>query len=215
MSLWQRIFGSQSGNNIPAIEEVMQKLKQTEMMLEKKQEYLDMKYDDENAIARKHARTSKRLALQALKRRKRVEERLRKIDGALTILEFQREALENVETNTELFKILNYTARGTLRDAQQALDTEDFHDTNDAIHEQTEISKEISEAVCGVGSNQDFDDDNGDDDDELRAELEAIGQEVPYYELFGMECLSMGLPDFQSNEGRAVTKKKVSGPWSM
>ena len=170
MSLWQRIFGSQSGNNIPAIEEVMQKLKQTEMMLEKKQEYLDMKYDEENAIARKHARTGKRLALQALKRRKRVEEQLRKIDGALTILEFQREALENVATNTELFKILNYTARGTLRDAQQALDTEDFHDTNDAIHEQTEISKEISEAVCGVGSNQDFDDDNGDDDDELRAD---------------------------------------------
>ena len=201
---------------MPVMEEVMQKLKQTEMMLEKKQENLDMKYDVENATARKHARTNKRLVLRALKRRKRVEEQLRKIDKVLTILEFQREALENVETNAELFKILNYTVSGTaLRDAQQALDMEDFHDTIDAIHEQTEISKEISEAVCGVGSNQDFDDDNGDDDDELRAELEAIGQEAPYYELFGMECLSMGLPDFPSNAGRAVTKKKVSGPWSM
>ena len=214
MSLLQIIFGSQSKNNIPVIEEVMQKLKQTEMMLEKKQEYLDLKYDEENATARKHLRTNKRLALQALKRRKRVEEQLRKIDGALTILEFQREALANVQTNMEVFKILNYTALGTLRDARQALDMEDAHDTIDSIHEETEISKEISEAVCGLGSNQDFDDGN-EDDDELRAELDAIGQEVPYYTLFGMECLSMGLPDFPSNADRAVTKMKVSGPWSM
>lgn len=62
-------------------EDVMQKLKQTEEMLEKKQEYLD-KYDVENATAKKHARTNKRLALKALKRRKRAEEQLRKIDGA-------------------------------------------------------------------------------------------------------------------------------------
>lgn len=90
---------------------------------------------------------------------------------------------------------------------------EDVHDAIDSIHEQTEISKEISEAVCGVGSNQDFDDD--DEEEELRAELEAIRQEVSYYELFGMEYPSMGLPDFPSNADRAVTKKKVGGPWSM
>ena len=81
----------------------MQKLKQTEEMLERNQEYLDMKYDVANATAKKHARTNKRLALQALKRRKCAEQQLRKIDGALTILEFQREALENVETNIELY----------------------------------------------------------------------------------------------------------------
>lgn len=213
MSLLQRIFGSQSKDNILVIEEVMQKLKQTEMMLEKKQEYLEMKYNVENAAAKKHARTNKRLALQALKRRKRVEEQLRKIDAALTILEFQCEAMANVETNTELFKIFNYSTLGTLRDAQQALGMEDVHDAIDSIHEQTEISKEISEAVCGVGSNQDFDDDE--EEEELRAELEAIRQEVSYYELFGMEYPSMGLPDFPSNADRAVTKKKVSGPWSM
>ena len=195
-------------------EEVTQKLKQTGEMLEKKQEYLEMKYDAENATAKRHARTTKSLALQALKRRKRVEEQLRKIDEALTILEFQREALENAERNTELLKNLNYAARGTLRKAQQALDMEDAHDTMDDIHEQTETSKEISEAICGVGSNQDFHDDG---DDELRAELEAIEQEVPYSELFGMECLSMGLPDFPSTSpsNAQATKKKAAGPWSM
>lgn len=176
----------------------MQNLKQTEEMLEKKQEYLDMKFDVENATA-----------LQALKRRKRVEEQLRQIDGALAILEFQREALENAGTNTELLKNMKFAA-GTLKEAHQALDMEDVYDPMDDIHEQTEISKEISEAICCAGSNQDFDDD---DDDELRAELEEIEQEVPYYELFGMERLSMGLPDFPSNA--PATKKKAVGPWSM
>ena len=92
MSLLQRIFESQNKGNIPVTEDIMQKLKQTEEMFEKKQDYLDMKYDVENATVKKHARTNKRLALQALKRRKRAEEQIRKIDGALTILEFQREA---------------------------------------------------------------------------------------------------------------------------
>lgn len=104
------MFGSHSKENISVTEDVMQKLKGTEEMLEKKQEYLDMKYDVENAKARKHARTNKRLALQALKRRKRVEEQLIKIDGAITILEFQREALENAETNIVLWKTLRYAA---------------------------------------------------------------------------------------------------------
>lgn len=62
--------------------------------------------------------------MQALKRRKRVEEQLRQIDGALEILEFQREALENARTNTELLKNMKFAAR-TLRQAHQALDMED------------------------------------------------------------------------------------------
>lgn len=186
----------------------MQKLKQSEEMLEKKQEScLDMKYDAENATARKHARANKRLALQALKRRKRVEEQLRKIDGAVTILEFQRGALENAGTNIELWKTLKYA----LLELQEAFHMDDVHGTMDDIHEQTKVSKEISEALCDVGSKQDFD---NDDNDEFGAELEAIAQEVHYCEVFGMECYSFGLSDFPSN-APVLTKMKLVGPWSM
>lgn len=205
MSLLQRMFGrrNKKKENISVTEDVMKKLKETEEKLEKKQEYLDMKYDVENAKAGKHARTNKRLALQALKRRKRVEEQLRKIDGAVTILEFQREALENAGTNI--------TLRYARLEPHQAIHMDDVHGTMDDIHEQTEISKEISEALCDVGSKQDFD---NDDDDELGAELEAIVQEIHYCEVFGMECHSLGLPDFPSNVP-VLTKKKLVGPWTM
>ena len=41
-------------------------------------------------------------ALMALKRKKRLEKQLQQIDGTLSTIEFQREALENAQTNTEV-----------------------------------------------------------------------------------------------------------------
>lgn len=50
-------------------------------------------------------------ALQALKRKKRFEQQLIQIDGTLSTIEFQREALENATTNTEVMKNLGYAAK--------------------------------------------------------------------------------------------------------
>lgn len=199
MSLLQRMFGGKNKENIPVTEDAIQKLKQTEEMLEKKQEHLEKKIDAENATAKKHARTNKRLALQALKRRKRLEKQLNQIDGTLSTIEFQREALENAGTNTEVLKNMKYAA-DTLKNVHQGLDVDDVHDMMDDIQEQTEISNEISVAICGIGS-QDF------DEDELSAELEALEQEDLNEELIGMERPAMGLPDVPS--GALESKKKA------
>ena len=43
--------------------------------------------------ARKNAKTNKRSALQALKRKKKFEAQLQQIDGTLSTIEMQREAL--------------------------------------------------------------------------------------------------------------------------
>lgn len=50
-------------------------------------------------------------ALQALKRKKRYEKQLAQIDGTLSTIEFQREALENAHTNTEVIKNMGYAAK--------------------------------------------------------------------------------------------------------
>lgn len=50
-------------------------------------------------------------ALQALKRKKRFEQQLTQIDGTLSTIEFQREALENSHTNTEVLKNMGYAAK--------------------------------------------------------------------------------------------------------
>lgn len=50
-------------------------------------------------------------ALQALKRKKRLEKQLAQIDGTLSTIEFQREALENSHTNTEVLRNMGFAAK--------------------------------------------------------------------------------------------------------
>lgn len=50
-------------------------------------------------------------ALQALKRKKRYEKQLAQIDGTLSTIEFQRDALENANTNTEVLKNIGFAAK--------------------------------------------------------------------------------------------------------
>lgn len=50
-------------------------------------------------------------ALNALKRKKRLDKQLQQIDGTLSTIEFQRESLENAQTNTEVLKNMSYAAK--------------------------------------------------------------------------------------------------------
>ena len=45
MSVLQRMFGGKNKENIPTTQDAIQKLRQTEEMLEKKQEFLEKKID--------------------------------------------------------------------------------------------------------------------------------------------------------------------------
>lgn len=140
-------------------------------MLEKKQEYLEKKIVSELGIARKNGTKNKRVALAALKRKKRYEQQLQQIDGTLTTIEFQREALENANTNTEVLKIMGYAAKA-LKTAHQDMNVDEVQDLMDEVAEQQDIAKEISEAISnpiGFGNNV--------DEDELEKELEALEQE--------------------------------------
>ena len=49
--------------------------------------------------------------MQALARKKRYEKQLTQIDGTLTTIEFQVEALENSSTNTEVLKAMQIAAK--------------------------------------------------------------------------------------------------------
>ena len=59
-------------------------------------------------------------ALMALRRKKRLEKQLQQIDGTVSTIEFQREALENAQTNTEVLKNMGYAAKA-LKAAHQHL----------------------------------------------------------------------------------------------
>ncbi|KAK2554776.1 Charged multivesicular body protein 4b [Acropora cervicornis] len=168
--MW-KIFGGKNKEQPPTTQEAIQKLRSTEEMLTKKSEFLEKKIDAETDTARKNASKNKRAALMALKRKKRLGKQLQQIDGTLSTIEFQREALENANTNTEVLKNMSYAAKA-LKSAHQQLDVEDVHEMMDDIQEQTELADEISRAISEpAGFAVDY------DEDELLNELEELEQE--------------------------------------
>ncbi|XP_072307469.1 charged multivesicular body protein 4c [Eucyclogobius newberryi] len=153
----------------PTPQEAIHKLRETEDMLTKKQAYLEQRIQQELATAKKHGTKDKRAALQALKRKKRYEQQLTQIDGTLSTIEFQREALENSHTNTEVLKNMGYAAKA-MKKVHESLDVNNIEDMMLDIGEQQDLAREISEAISGpIGETY--------DEDELLAELAELEEE--------------------------------------
>lgn len=172
MSLFGKLFGSGGkGGKAPTPQEAIQRLRETEEMLAKKQDFLEKKIDQELITAKKNGTKNKRVALQALKRKKRYEKQLAQIDGTLSTIEFQREALENASTNTEVFKNMGFAAQA-MKAAHENLDIDKVDDLMADITEQQEVAQEISDVISRpIGFGEEY------DEDELLAELEEMEQE--------------------------------------
>nr|XP_023669185.1 charged multivesicular body protein 4b-like isoform X1 [Paramormyrops kingsleyae] len=172
MALFGKLFGSGGkGGKAPSPQEAIQRLRETEEMLTKKQEFLEKKIHQELLTAKKNGTRNKRAALQALKRKKRYEKQLSQIDGTLSTMEFQREALENANTNAEVLKNMGFAAKA-MKAAHEHMDIDKVDDLMQDITEQQELAQEISDAISKpVGFGEEF------DEDELMAELEELEQE--------------------------------------
>ncbi|NWR19640.1 CHM4C protein, partial [Sylvietta virens] len=134
------------GRGGPSPQEALARLRETEEMLSKKQEYLETRIERELAVARQHGTKNKRAALQALKRKKRYEKQLNQIDGTLSTIEFQREALENSHTNTEVLKNMGYAAQA-MKKVHENMDLNKIDDLMQDITEQQDVAQEISDAI--------------------------------------------------------------------
>lgn len=137
----------------------------------KKQDFLEKKIQQEIATAKHHGTKNKRVALQALKRKKRYDKQLQQIDGTLSTIEMQREALESANTNTNVLQTMSEAAKA-LKSAHQHMNVDEVHDMMDDIAEQQDVAREISEAISNPVA---FGDDI--DEDDLLAELEELEQE--------------------------------------
>jgi charged multivesicular body protein 4 len=127
MSIFSRLFGRKKEqkaasfkNKSPVshVPSTMQKFYDTEALLTKRQEYLEMKMATELQTAKQYGTQNKRLALQALRRRKQYEKQLLQIDGSLNTLQQQKLALENASMNAEVLKTLVTTSKA-LKTAQK------------------------------------------------------------------------------------------------
>ncbi|XP_071520121.1 charged multivesicular body protein 4b-like [Panulirus ornatus] len=171
MSIFGKLFGGGKNEKAPTAGEAIQKLRDTEEMLIKKQDFLEKKIQQEITIAKQNGTKNKRVALQALKRKKRYDKQLQQIDGTLSTIEMQREALESANTNTNVLQTMSEAAKA-LKSAHQHMNVDEVHDMMDDIAEQQDVAREISEAISNpVAFGQDV------DEDDLLAELEELEQE--------------------------------------
>ncbi|XP_061569361.1 charged multivesicular body protein 4c [Cololabis saira] len=188
----------------PSPQEALHRLRETEEMLTKKQDYLEKRIEQEIMTAKKHGTKNKRAALQALKRKKRFEQQLTQIDGTLSTIEFQREALENSHTNTEVLKNMGFAAKA-MKEVHQNMDLGKIDDLMQDITEQQDVAQEISDAISRPFGKT-F------DEDELLAELEELEQQDQEDTMKSMGGLpsvpNVKLPSSRPSQ-RTTTKKRV------
>uniref|UniRef100_A0A2A4JXJ1 Charged multivesicular body protein 4b n=1 Tax=Heliothis virescens TaxID=7102 RepID=A0A2A4JXJ1_HELVI len=194
MSFLGKLFGGKKEEKGPSTHEAIQKLRETEELLLKKQEFLEKKIELEIQTARKNGTKNKRAAIAALKRKKRYEKQLTQIDGTLTQIEAQREALEGANTNAQVLNTMR-DAANAMKLAHKDIDVDKVHDIMDDIAEQHDISREITDAIS---NNVAFPNDI--DEDELEKELEELEQEDLDKEMLGINVPTDKLPDVPTSE---------------
>lgn len=115
-------------------------------MLLKKQEYYERLIKEQEAIIKANGTKNKKVALAALKKKKRLEKQMETQEGTLTTLEFQREALENANTNTEVLKNMGLAAKA-LKTVHNSMDVDKVEDLMEDVREQQQMAEEIVNVI--------------------------------------------------------------------
>ncbi|RKP25682.1 Snf7 family, partial [Syncephalis pseudoplumigaleata] len=172
----------------PNPQEAIVRLRETLQLLQKRENFLQTKIDNELKIARANATKNKRVALMALKRKKKYEEQIEQTTGARMTLETQAMAIEGANINLEAINAMKVGAKA-IRDIHGSMGIDEVDKTMDDIREQMDLLNEISGAISQpltLGAEL--------DEDELEAELEALEQEELDEKLLGAELPPIFMP---------------------
>ncbi|GLB33754.1 putative SNF7 family protein [Lyophyllum shimeji] len=171
-------------------------LRQQLQMIEKKEEYLQKKIEDELKKARANAVSNKAVATAALKRKKASEAELDRLAGTRLQLEMQVNTLESANLNAETMAAMK-KASDALKVIHGNLNMDKVDATIAAVNEQRELANEIAEVLSnptGVGLEL--------DEDELTRELEELEQDELNERLSGAERAPVHLPEGTRVEGQ-------------
>jgi len=162
-------------------------LRQQLQMIEKKEEYLQKKIEDELKKAKANAITNKAAAKSALQRKKASEVELDRLAGTRMQLETNINTLESANLNAETMQVLK-KASDALKVIHGKLTMEQVDATMAAVNEQRELANEVAEAISNPIYGQET------DDDELRRELEELEQDAITDRLSGADRVPIHQP---------------------
>ncbi|KAI8139535.1 Snf7 family [Fennellomyces sp. T-0311] len=168
-------------------------------MLEKREAYLEGKANNELKVAKLNATKNRRLALQALKRKKVYESNIEKINGARMSIETQMMAIESANVNLETMGAMRAGAEA-MKNIHGSMDINKLDTTMDEIRDQMDIANEISEAISKpVGEEM--------DEDDLLNELEELEQEELDAKMLDTPAPAMDTPDVPIHTPAARRRK--------
>ncbi|KAK0555205.1 ESCRT-III subunit protein snf7 [Tilletia horrida] len=187
MSSWTSwLTGKPDTKNKPR--EAIVGLRSQLIMLEKQEEHLNKKIEDETRKAKAAISTNKQAAQAALRRKKQYEGQLDRIYGTRMTLETQVNAIESANMNLETMQAMRKGAEA-LKSIHGSLNIDKVDATMDSIREQMDLTNEISDAISNpVGMGQDL------DEDALKDELEALEQEELNERLVGADHVPLHTP---------------------
>jgi charged multivesicular body protein 4 len=144
-------------------------LRQQLQMIDKKEEYLQKRIEEETNKARANAVSNKTVAAAALKRRKMHEKERDRLGDSRFQLETQINTLESANMNAETMAAMK-KASDALKVIHGNITLDKVDTTINALNEQRELANEIAEAIANP-VNLDI------DEDELKQELEDLQQD--------------------------------------
>jgi len=163
-------------------------LRQQLQMIEKKEEYLQKKVEEEVKKARANAVTNKPVATAALRRKKATELEIDRLQGTRFQLETQVNTLESASFNAETMAAMKKAA-GALKDIHGKLTIDKVDATMADIQEHMQVANEVSEAISSSNyAGMEI------DEDELKQELAELEQEDLNRRLEGAEHVPVHHP---------------------
>ena len=162
---------------------------------------MQKKIDKETTVARANVKKNRRAALMAVKRKKVYEKQMDQLMGSRMTLETQIMALEQAQTNMEVFNAARMGAQG-LAKAHNNMNVDEVDDVMDDITEQLQVADEIGSALSQpIGMGADL------YDDDLEAELDDLEQGM-----IDEQFLDVGAPSTSLPAGRVADPAMPSAP---
>ncbi|KAF8591577.1 Snf7-domain-containing protein [Ramaria rubella] len=180
MASWMSYFTGRRDTKASARDAIVT-LRQQLGMLEKKEEYLQKKIEEEVRKAKANAVSNKAVATAALRRKKAHENQLDQLSGQRLQLEMQVNTIESANLNAETMLAMK-KGSDALKAIHGNITIDKVDATMEAINAQREIANEISEAISNpVGAGIDI------DEDELKQELADLESEELNDRLMGAD----------------------------
>jgi charged multivesicular body protein 4 len=157
-------------------------------MIEKKEEYLQKKIDEQIKKAKANAVSNKAAATAALRSKKTHEAELDRLAGTRLQLEMQVNTLESANLNAETMAAMK-KASEALGHIHGNLTIDKVDSTMNKVNEQRELANEIAELIASPAyGTADV------DEEELKAELEELEQDSLNERLMGADHVPIHHP---------------------